>query len=377
MKRKEQGFTLVELLVVIAIIGILATLVTGAAVMARNAAIRGRIRMELNQLQLAVEAYKGKVGEYPPDLLDETAVVRHVKKRWPRYALPGANTAAQYANFMDALNNYYQTNSGILTDLGVPNAANNVIYIDLNARYISAMPIWLGGFPDESGKLAGFSGDPQAPLGRWDDGSGNVTNLINGIDAKPNTNSKVVLESREKDQFCDLTIGEKVSFVTKSSGGSVTHMYPCIANKLGRDTKVPYVYFRGSSEGGTLAYCYLDTNANPNRYEVKFYPFSTTDMSDLGVAAPYARACDPFSGTPKIQWYDPERFQIVHPGQDMVFGTLTNHSQLINADGNNNQPLSDANFRTIDPNAAKNALKKADYDNITNFTEPTIEGLIP
>ncbi len=95
------GFTLVELLVVIAIIGILAALLVptiyNAVIAARNAAIA----IELNDLARAVEAYKLKVGDYPPDFADYRAFItiagdspavawnksvakRHVLKSFPR-----------------------------------------------------------------------------------------------------------------------------------------------------------------------------------------------------------------------------------------------------------------------------------------------------
>jgi len=93
--RPRHAFTLVELLVVITIIGILAGLITAAAVNARRAAKRAVIRTEISELEMAIEKYKTEYGEYPPDFFGlqfpdgsnmrceaRRAVLRHLRKRF-------------------------------------------------------------------------------------------------------------------------------------------------------------------------------------------------------------------------------------------------------------------------------------------------------
>jgi len=63
----RSAFTLIELLVVIAIIGLLAGLVVGLSNHAAASSRYSRIRAELKQLETAIEAYKSKIGQYPPD----------------------------------------------------------------------------------------------------------------------------------------------------------------------------------------------------------------------------------------------------------------------------------------------------------------------
>lgn len=80
-----SGFTLVELLVVIAIIGILVALVTVAA---NNAIISARItamKLEVMNLDQALEVYKNNFGAYPPDFSDQAVLDRHIAKRFPRF----------------------------------------------------------------------------------------------------------------------------------------------------------------------------------------------------------------------------------------------------------------------------------------------------
>jgi prepilin-type N-terminal cleavage/methylation domain-containing protein len=66
MKRdRQRGFTLIELLVVTFVIGILASIVYANFANDRAAA-RDRVRMaQLEQMRLAIEAYKDKNGVYP------------------------------------------------------------------------------------------------------------------------------------------------------------------------------------------------------------------------------------------------------------------------------------------------------------------------
>ncbi|MDO5554124.1 MAG: prepilin-type N-terminal cleavage/methylation domain-containing protein [Planctomycetia bacterium] len=80
---RRYGFTLIEMMTVIIIIALLAgisivayrsTLMTFRGVTAKN---------QMDGIVSALEQYKIKYGEYPPDNTDSDAVKRHVLKRWP------------------------------------------------------------------------------------------------------------------------------------------------------------------------------------------------------------------------------------------------------------------------------------------------------
>jgi prepilin-type N-terminal cleavage/methylation domain-containing protein len=67
LKSAHRGFTLIELLVVIAIIAILAGLLFTAMGGMQQKAMKTRAKAELQKVAIAIDAYKSKLGYYPPD----------------------------------------------------------------------------------------------------------------------------------------------------------------------------------------------------------------------------------------------------------------------------------------------------------------------
>lgn len=80
---RRAGFTLVELLTVIIIIGFLAAMVAGVAPAVMRSVKQSAIRAEIQQLSMALEAYKAEYGEYPPDGTNSTSVTNHIRRCYP------------------------------------------------------------------------------------------------------------------------------------------------------------------------------------------------------------------------------------------------------------------------------------------------------
>lgn len=330
-----KGFTLVEMLVVVAIIGMLAALITAAGQGAYRSAKRAKIRMEMSQIEMALERYKNEFGEYPPELHDNDSVLRHVRKRWPRFTL--ANNSA--ADVRNAAKYVY---------------GGNVDYT-LGSASLGSLAFWLGGFRNSDGKFDGFAADPEAPFGRDIDGKINNGQAIT---------KAITLGAKDKKTFMELELGRNV-FAVKVG----TTELPCLVHKLQSDLYVPYVYFRGKSEGGPDAYLYSDgTNK-----KVRNFTFSAYDnWSGLGLAVPYARAGNPFGASgaqSDVVWHNPDSYQLIHPGLDGKFGDAAATGKTT--------PFSSNEFKSINVSADENGIGQADLDNITNFTETTIEALLP
>ena len=103
-RRAPQGFTLIEILVVIVIIGLLASIALVAFGGARGFFAGATAKARLTDLETALEIYKQKYGEYPPDSCAcrccynpdspnyekaRNIVRRHILKRWPKVLKTG------------------------------------------------------------------------------------------------------------------------------------------------------------------------------------------------------------------------------------------------------------------------------------------------
>ncbi|MGB7324540.1 MAG: prepilin-type N-terminal cleavage/methylation domain-containing protein, partial [Rubripirellula sp.] len=98
--RKRAAFTLVEILTVIVIIGILAGIAIPAITGALSTAKEAAIRVEIDVVGQALEAYKLKYGDYPPDFSDWSKVERHYRKAFPNIDDNELKLLAQYT-FLD------------------------------------------------------------------------------------------------------------------------------------------------------------------------------------------------------------------------------------------------------------------------------------
>ena len=266
MNTRRGAFTLVEVLTVIVIISILAALVTVAVAGAMRAGQRARIAVQMNHIAMALESYKNEIGEYPPDMFDDDALVRHVRKRWPRYAAENAQS------IREAISSAYRSTAyGKDTDFTSGNSLSP----------LGSLALWLGGFPNADGKLSGFNADPENPF-------------FNGV--LPND------RAFDKKAFLDWEVGndKNVRFCDNGSGQFV----PVIGNEV-RGTFVPFVYFRGRADGGDGAY-------RRGGGTIKQF-----DFSELGWCVPYAEESG--SGT-NVKWNNPTTYQLIHPGLDGKFG---------------------------------------------------------
>src|SRR3990170_2565546 len=69
LRRDERGFTLIELLIVIVILGILAGIVIFSVGAITDRGSVAACKTDLKTIEVAVEAYRAKVGGYPGDLV--------------------------------------------------------------------------------------------------------------------------------------------------------------------------------------------------------------------------------------------------------------------------------------------------------------------
>jgi len=220
--RPRSGFTLVELLVVIAIIGVLAGLLVPGVLAVRNSFTRSAIKFEVQALADAVEKYRSKHGDYPPDGSSWPIMEAHLRKAFPNILISELNLLNPA---MSAGNGYIRNDNGGR----VMDPAEALVFF-----------------------LGGFSSDSQRPL----TGPG-------GPFVATGSGSFVYNVQRQNAMYefpsARLTLGaDAISTDDDSSSfgtGPINDLLPvflCYHNKF--DTGNPYVYFDSRSyQGGVPA----------------------------------------------------------------------------------------------------------------------------
>ncbi len=305
----RSGFTLVELLVVIVIIGILVGLAIPAINMVRRRALATRIGMEIKQLESAVEAYREKYGDYPPDFSSFAVVERHVRKVWPRIA---------------------QNEFNAFVAVAWPNGINQPSAVDP----AEALAFWLGG----------FSNDPRRPFF----GKGGPFILPSGASIP---NGVRINEERNKGVFefdqgrLTMAAASGAGRLSTDGDNDVFPVYPPSGKKA------PYVYFDART--------YFDAT-RPQAFQHTFYTHSL-----YGTVAPYGSDRMKTNPTPPParlpEWMNPTSFQIISAGLDDHFGRYQDVSRQLK--------LFPSGRVFANGSVGPTGYTLEDEDNISNFSD--------
>jgi len=353
-KPQAAGFTLVELLTVVLIIGVLAGLITAAAVPAIRKGKETTIRNEIAQLEQALTQYKEQFGDYPPDFAginDPDQAVRnaarndvlaHLRRAFPRYR-PGVPSGTAQTDPFERFRDDVFVGSGNTLDVCALEPG-------------SALVFWLGGLPTPPGtgstKLCGFCADPANPF------------------TTQGSRLAAVIELDERRLVAGPTTNPTPPIPWKSvvnpptpSGAQVPYVYRFVPQHVSHpesDTPPPYVYFRARSGGyvrnipGTVSagsgyqLAEIHVPGNPR----SFLPSFTLDDA-VGTAVPYVSEFVPQSGAFGCRFLNPKTFQIVTTGLDGEYGAVL--------------PPTDSAFKPhcVDPTTGN--LASSEDDNLTNF----------
>ncbi len=181
-RRPRHAFTLVEMLTVIIIIGILASLMLVAFGAARRSARNTAVKMDITQIDMALENYRTTYGDYPPDFVGTAAtypdtvrlparnvVIRHLRKRFPRLAIATGTPDAQFIAFVELVRRATtdDNQNGLGECRNQPSEAGDGTGMDISVLTpAEALVFWFGGLPAyaTTNELTGFSANPATPF---------------------------------------------------------------------------------------------------------------------------------------------------------------------------------------------------------------------
>ena len=336
----RSGFTLVEMLVVISIIGLLVGLTVPAVNMARRAVQRAAIVFEVQTLGNAVEQYKTKFGDYPPDGSDRSIFERHFRKAFSNIA--ASEFTALYANA--------NASNGLAASVTVMDPPEALVFA-------------LGGFSsDASHPFTGKGG----PLFLTNSGGVQVDSSQAYTAAQYNVDrDNSLFEFKQGNLTLDASSGVTLSSDELLLGAGTTNdLLPVYTT--GNSRLAPFVYFDSRSyRVGTAFYnFYKPTNVKGVARPYKSDQVNTTVNKNTNPDGHYRYAND-------------RTFQIISAGLDDDYGGVAGLP-------NNNTPEffrypsgTSLNILTGASNSSRYAEQtgtaSAQLDNATNFADGILE----
>jgi prepilin-type N-terminal cleavage/methylation domain-containing protein len=296
-RKPSAGFTLVEMMIVIVIIGILMAVAIPAI---NRAVIAGRqtaIRMEINSLSQAVEQYMQKYGDYPPDGSNRDVMERHMRRLFPRIS---------------------PKDLALLTQLTSIRGTTTHSFVAMDRA--EALVFFLGGFSDNQlNPLTGEGGPlaliPGRTVGSTDIGdyqyNGTRDNAFFEFDPTRLT------VARANDNAPLLSVDEAVWASDATKFDAAGGQDPLPVYLAGGAERTPLVYF-DSRTYGPVGGGEFNGYLHPQFGGIR--PYKTGIDIKPPTGSTYSSVDAAFAAVP---FHNPKTFQIISPGLDGIFGSLT------------------------------------------------------
>ncbi len=301
-----SAFTLTELLVVITIIGILASLITGAALRAMGRAKQAAITLELQGIDGAVIDLKNELSVYPPNCITPNgatnAQLNAVGNDLDRFRKKLASRYNEAPMLRDKL-------IGITTHPG-QNLQNGISAAE-------AVVFWFGGFSDDS--PFPFSG-PCGP-------SFGDTNGVGGV-----TLEDEILENRNWGKGFSFDLGR---LGPRDANGQFNGRYIEYEFPVGSNTFRRINFWTYTPQGSEQPMAYFDTsNITPDKrfngvYNYELRSSANPNDSTAPVIFPLRQRLETVPDTvtnptvDQTKYVNQGKFQLLHCGTDDIWGDFS------------------------------------------------------
>ena len=296
-----------ELLVVMAILGILAGLLAWGVNAARVSILKRAQAFELQSIASAVEAYRTKYGDYPPDGSSWPVMDAHLRKAFPNILV------SELALLNPALS---QQNGLIRNDNDLTGSHPHL------ARYVSTSPGLRSGRVFDAAEalvffLGGFSSDPQRPI----TGPGGPLKQVG---------SAYIYNTQRENSFFEFKIGRLTLDPNTGASTDETVYSEGVPNDLMpvyvgngptyQQLGVPIIYF------DSRTYQIAGATVNDNSYYFNFYSPGLVDTRNVqgstrNCARPFlSMDLDPNKGNNALRYANDKTFQIMNGGYDRIYG---------------------------------------------------------
>ena len=296
-----------ELLVVMAILGILAGLLAWGVNAARVSILKRAQAFELQSIASAVEAYRTKYGDYPPDGSSWPVMDAHLRKAFPNILV------SELALLNPALS---QQNGLIRNDNDLTGSHPHL------ARYVSTSPGLRSGRVFDAAEalvffLGGFSSDPQRPI----TGPGGPLKQVG---------SAYIYNTQRENAFFEFKIGRLTLDPNTGASTDETVYSEGVPNDLMpvyvgngptyQQLGVPIIYF------DSRTYQIAGATVNDNSYYFNFYSPGLVDTRNVqgstrNCARPFlSMDLDPNKGNSALRYANDKTFQIMNGGYDRIYG---------------------------------------------------------
>lgn len=284
VKGIRAGFTLVELLVVVAIIGLLVGLTIPAVFAALGVFNRAACKFEVNALSDAVEKYRSKYGDYPPDGSSWPVMEAHLRKAFPNI---------------------------LVSELNLLNPANSATYAYIHNDYAGA-----GRVMDPAEALVfflgGFSSDAQRPF----TGPGGPF-VLNG--------SAYQYNGSRQNSFYDFPAARLTMSASLVSTDETVYDSP-----ITPDLMPVFLSYKNKLEFGN-PYVYFDSRTYQSKANPPSCNYHLTRAS-AGAARPYlseqVNTLSTATNKPKL-YENKQTFQILSPGLDGQYAGMVGSSGVV------------------------------------------------